>query len=296
MTGAEQKTIVVAGATGRQGGAVARHLLAEGWQVCGLTRNAQSEKARALAALGVTVVQADMDDLGSLKPAIAGAYGVYSVQNPYIAGPEAEVRQGKNLALEASAAGVQHLVYGSAGTGQKGTGVPSWETKLEVERYMRELNLPLTILRPTAFMELMTDKGFCPSMAVWQVMPSVVGPERKLPWLCVDDLGAIAAKAFACPDDFVGKDLKLASDLRSIDECRSLHRTVTGRRPRRFPIPPALFQRFGFVGKDLTAMWRWLHTGTVEADVEGTRAVLPAALTVEEWLRRQKGRRAEQVW
>jgi hypothetical protein len=99
----------------------------------------------------------------------------------------------------AKVSGVQHLVYGSAGIGRKGTGIPSWETKLQVEGHMKRLELPLTILRPMAFMELMTEKKFFPQVGTWHVMPKVMGPSRALPWLCADDLGAIVAKAFADP-------------------------------------------------------------------------------------------------
>ncbi|HJQ29681.1 MAG TPA: NmrA/HSCARG family protein [Rubrobacter sp.] len=288
MTTSGGRIIVVTGATGLQGGAVARHLLKDGWRVRGLTRDLGSKRAQALAALGAEVVQGDMADATSLRPAFEGAYAIYSVQNPFIGGPEAEVRQGKNVADVAMDVGVEHFVYGSAGTGEKGTGVPSWETKLQIEDHMKVLELPLTIMRPTAFMELMTHKKFFPAIAAWQVMPKLMGSSRRLPWLCTDDLGAIAAKAFADPHQFVGKDLLLASDVQSLDECRSIYREVIGRNPRRLPMPVWLFGRFGFVGKDLSTMWRWLRTGDVDLDTEPTRAIHPDALTVRGWLGKQK--------
>ena len=289
MTSSGQKTIVVTGATGLQGGAVTRHLLSEGWHVRALTRNRASTKTQALAAAGAEVVQGDMGDVASLRPVFAGAYGVYSLQNPFISGPEAEVRQGKNVADVAKESGVQHLVYGSAGIGRKGTGIPSWETKLQVEDHMKGLQLPLTILRPMALMELMTEKKFFPNVGTWHVMPKVMGLSRRLPWLCADDLGAIAAKAFADPDRFVGQDLVLASDVQSLEECRAIYREVLGRNPPHFPMPVWLFKRFGFVGRDLMTMWRWLQTGEVALDTAPTRALHPEALTVRSWLSRQKG-------
>src|SRR5919112_5988486 len=130
MTASGPRTIVVTGATGLQGGAVARRLLEDGWHVRGLTRNAASKQALALRAIGAEVVQCDMGEAASLRPVFEGAYGIYSVQNPFIGGPEAEVRQGKTVADVAKDVGVTHLVYGSAGIGKKGTNVPSWETKL----------------------------------------------------------------------------------------------------------------------------------------------------------------------
>lgn len=90
MTGSERRTIVVTGATGLQGGAVTRHLLKDGWHVRGLTRNAASKQAQALEVLGAEVVQGDMGDAASLRTVFEGAYGLYSVQNPFISGPEQE--------------------------------------------------------------------------------------------------------------------------------------------------------------------------------------------------------------
>jgi uncharacterized protein YbjT (DUF2867 family) len=284
--------IIVTGATGLQGGAVTRHLLKEGWHVRALTRNAASKQAQALAASGVEVMQGDMGEATSLRPIFAGAYGVYSVQNPFISGAEAEVRQGKNVADVAKDSGVQHLVYGSAGIGRKGTGIPSWETKLLIEEHMKALALPLTILRPMTFMELMTEKKFFPAVAIWHVMPRLMGASRPLPWICTDDLGAIAAQAFAAPERFVGKVLTLASDVQSLSQCRVLYREVMGTPPSQFPMPIWLFQRFGSVGRDLTTMWRWLRTGEVDLDTTPTRAIHPEALTMRSWLSRQKATRS----
>jgi len=288
MTANERKIIVVTGATGLQGRAVTRHLLAAGWQVRALTRKAASQQAQALAASGAEVVQGNLEDVASLRPVFADAYGVYSVQNPYISGPEAEVRQGKNVATVARESGVQHLVYASAGTGQQGTGIPSWETKLQIEAQMKALNLPLTILRPMAFMELMTHPQFFPMVAMWQVMPRVLGTARRLPWLCTDDLGVITAQVFAAPQRFLGQELMLASDVQSLAQCQTLYREVMGRRPPHFPLPLWLFRRFGFVGRDLTSMWHWLRTGPIDVDPTLTRAIHPAALTVRAWLSTQK--------
>lgn len=288
MTGSGKRTIVVTGATGLQGGAVARSLLIDGWHVRGLTRDRESKQAQALAATGAEVAQGDMGDPASLRPVFEGAYGVYSVQNPYIGGPEAEVRQGKNVADVAREIGVQHLVYGSAGVGKKGTGVPSWETKLQVEEHLKSLDLPLTIVRPMALMEVMTHKKFYPAVGAWRVMPALMGASRNVGWMCADDVGAVVARVFAAPEQFIGRDLLLVSDVQSLKQCRAIYREVLGKNPPRFPMPLWLFKRFGFMGKDLTTMWTWLRTATLDFDTDTTRAVHPGALTVRDWLSRQK--------
>jgi len=229
-----------------------------------------------------------MADRSSLDAAIAGAYGVFSVQNGMTSGFEAEVVQGRNVADAARAAGVRHLVYGSAGIGSR-TGIPSWDAKVAVTEHMRELELPLTVFRPEAFMELMSDPAFYPAVGVWHVMPKLMGGGRVVPWLAVDDLGAIVAKAFANPSGFIGADIPLAADVKSIDECRAEWTEVIGRRPQRFPMPVWLFERVaGHAGKDLPVMWRWLRTESVPEDTSPTRAIHPDALTVRQWLERQR--------
>src|SRR5919107_1899365 len=259
MGGAMKPDLVVAvvGGPGRPGGAGAGNLLAGGWRVRALTRRPNSQRARELAQSGAEVVRAEMADVATLRAAFRDAYGVFSVQNPMTGGGvETEVRHGKNVADAAKAMDVQHVVYGSAGTGVPGTGGPEWESKLAVPAHLETLGLPITVLRPTAFMELMSDRAFFPPVSTWHLMPKLMGTDRRIPWLAVDDLGAIAARAFGNPDQFVGTELRLAGDLRSIAECKAIWAEVMGRAPRRFAMPVWLFERF--VSTDLTTMWRWV--------------------------------------
>lgn len=282
MSAMASRVVAVVGATGRQGGAVVRHLLQDGWAVRALTRTPSSPAARTLRQLGSEVRQADSEDPGALGAALAGAYGLYNVQNPMTSSLEAEVRQGVNVADAAAAAGVEHVVYGAAGVGDVPTGVGSWDSKLVVADRFREHGLRLTVLRPMAFMELMTDRGYYPALSVWHVMPTLMGPARPVGWLCTDDLGAIAARVFAEPDRWVGRSLQLSADVRTIDECRQLWREQTGRAPRGFPMPTWLFERFA--GTDLTTMWRWLREADVDLSVDQARELLPEARTVPVWL------------
>jgi uncharacterized protein YbjT (DUF2867 family) len=231
-----------------------------------------------------------MADPATLAPVFAGAYGVYSVQNPVLSGVAGEIRQGKTVADAARQAGVRHLVYGSAGVGVRDTGVPSWDSKQVIEAYLQSLGLPLTILRPMAFMELMTEKKFFPPVAVWHVMPQIMGGSRPVGWLAVDDLGLIAAQAFADPERFIGQELRLASDVQTLDACRAIYRQVTGQDAPRFPMPAWMFKRLGFVGRDLTLMWDWLRRETFDLDTTTTRTLHPQAATVQSWLAQQHSR------
>ena len=191
--------IVVTGATGQQGGAVARHLLADGWRVRALTRDPGKPAAQALTEAGAELFAADNDDRASLDAAFQGAYGVYSVQNFWLpnVGAEGEVRQGKAVADAAKAAGVKHLVYSSVGAAHRGMGQAHFATKYEIEEYIRSLDLPHTILRPVFFMENFNwqrpqiTNGTYPGMGL--------RPEKGIQMVAVDDIGAFAALAFGEP-------------------------------------------------------------------------------------------------
>lgn len=286
MDNLKGKTFVVTGATGRQGFAVTQHLIRNGAQVKGLTRNPQSKKAKRIAALGAELVAGDMNDLSRLKEIFQGASGVYSVQNPYTSSFTAEVQQGKNVADAAKATGVAHIVQGSAGFGEK-TGIPSWDSKLEIKEYMQSLELPLTVLRPTAFMELINDAGFYPMASTFHHMPRLMGADKKVTWLAIDDLGAITAKVFNDPQKYIGQDIKLASDLQSINEVRMLHQEVLGKKAPHFPMPEFMFRLF--TGDDLIIMWKYLKTANYEwLTTDSTLAILPEAQTVRTWLVQQK--------
>ncbi|HEX2149209.1 MAG TPA: NmrA/HSCARG family protein [Actinomycetota bacterium] len=274
--------VAVCGSTGRVGGAVARRLLEHGWRVRALTRKPRGEKARALAEIGAEVVAVDMDDAASLQGPLAGAYGVFSVQNGLKSGFDKEVRQGRNVADTAHACGVRHLVYLSTVVGTAPTGIRSWDSKLAVEAHMKNLRLPVTVLRPTAFMELMIDKAYSPAVGTWNIWPRLMGDDKPIPWIAVSDIGAVAERVFAEPEHFIGKEMYLTADVKTLGECRSIYKEVTGRPPRSSSMPLWLFDLF--TRKDLTRMWTWLGKHEVPADTGATRELLPSALTVREWL------------
>jgi uncharacterized protein YbjT (DUF2867 family) len=158
MNDHNQQLIAVTGATGQQGGAVARHLLSKGWKVRVLTRDVSKPAAKVLSAAGADVLRADNDDRASLDAAFQGAYGVFSVQNYWLpnVGSEGEVRQGKAIADAAKAAGVQHLVYSSVGAAHRGMGQAHFASKYEIEQYSGRWDCH-AILRPVCFREPQPD-------------------------------------------------------------------------------------------------------------------------------------------
>lgn len=289
MIATEGKTIAVVGATGRQGSQVVRHLLKQGWRVRALTRKPESKKAAQLKALGAEVVQADLGDRASLEAAFDGAYGVYDIQIPVSGKIDVEIGQGRNAAEAARKTGIKHVVYGAAGLGEDvQTGIEQWDAKAEITKIMKALGVPLTTLRPMAFMELMSDPSYYPNSSTWYIWPKLSGLNRPIGWISVQDVGAIAAKAFGDPDAYIGRDLPLAADVQSLRECREIHKELTGKYPSRFPMPLFLFEKF--VGKDLANMWRWLRTNHVDLDTTQTLAIHPEALTVRTWLQQSLSR------
>jgi uncharacterized protein YbjT (DUF2867 family) len=148
------RTILITGVTGNQGGAVAQALQGTGFHLRGLTRMPEGERAAALARQGVDVVKGDLDDEATLRRALAGAWGIFGVQNTLEAGVEREEAQGKRLATRAREAGVEHFVYTSVGSAHKRTGVPHFDNKWRIEETVRRLRFPShVILRPVFFME-----------------------------------------------------------------------------------------------------------------------------------------------
>jgi uncharacterized protein YbjT (DUF2867 family) len=149
--------ILVVGATGKQGGAVARHLLNNGFRVKALTRNAKSPAARRLVERGAEVVVGNLDDQESLKEVVVGVTGVFSMQNYWEEGVgyEGEIRQGKNLADIAKASGVQHFVQSTMADGCTFPHqLEHFKSKAEVEKYIKAIQLPYTFLGTVTFMDI----------------------------------------------------------------------------------------------------------------------------------------------
>ena len=198
------KTVLVTGATGQQGGAVIRHMLPKGWKLRALTRNPASREAKALALQGVEVVQGDLDDPASLARAVDGVYGVYSVQDFWAVGARREVQQGKNLAVIAKKAGVKHFVYSSVAGAERNTGIPHWESKWEIENAIRDLRLPGTMLRPVAFME----NYYIDQVEIGILKGKLADPvrgDKPYQTIATEDIGAFVALAFERPAEFIGK-------------------------------------------------------------------------------------------
>jgi uncharacterized protein YbjT (DUF2867 family) len=285
-----ERLIAVAGATGRQGGAVARKLAAAGrWRVRGTSRTPDSPPSRALRDLGVEMVMADFDDRASMARALAGAYGAFSVQNSWTARIEGEIRQGRIMADAAKAAGVQHLVYSSVGGAERNTGIPHFDSKWQIERYIASLGLPATVLRPVWFMENLTNPDVR-SAILGGTFTMALRPETRLQMIAVEDIGAFAAMAFDRPGEFIGKALEIAGDELTMLETAAAFSRILGR-PVGFVEMP--IERVRQASEDYAIMLEWFARAGYKADISALRAMHPGLMTFEQWLRKTGWQEAE---
>lgn len=273
--------ILVAGATGNQGGAVARRLLRAGWHVRALTRSPDGPRAQALAAQGAEVVKGDLDDETSLRRAVDGAYGVFSVQNFWEHGHDAEVRQGAALAEAAKEAGVQQFVYSSVGGAERRRGLSHFESKWEIENRIRALGLPATIVRPVFLMENLNAPRYR-SGILGGTLALALRPDVALQLVACEDIGAFAERAFAEPETFVGEAVELAGDeLTGPELAAALTRVLA--RPVRFVTLP--LERLRAMNPEVAEMFEWLGSDGYKADLDALRRMLPDLLGFEAWLR-----------
>src|SRR5260221_10311558 len=225
----DNRIIAVTGATGQQGGAVARWLLADGWKVRALTRDANKPAATELAAAGAEIVEGDMDNRAELDAAFKGVYGVFSVQNYWLpnVGFDGEVRQGKSVAAVAQAAGVQHFVYTSVGAAYRGMGQKHFESKWLIEQYIHSLDIPYTILRPVGFMD---NYNWSRPYILNGVLQSLgMRSDKKIQMIATEDIGAFVAFIFANRDKYLGQTIEFASDEATEAEVAATFTKVIGR-------------------------------------------------------------------
>jgi uncharacterized protein YbjT (DUF2867 family) len=280
----DDKTVLVTGATGRQGGAVIRKMLPGGWKLRALTRNPGSQAARDLKQRGIEIVQGDLDDPASLERAVRGTHGVYSVQDYWTIGARREVQQGKNLADAAKKAGVRHFVYSSVGGAERNTGIAHWETKWEIEKHIRQLGLPATILRPSAFME----NYYIDQVEIGILKGKLMDPirhDKPYQTIATDDIGAFVALAFDRPDQLLGKELEIAGSELTNPQAAEVFSRVLGK-PVRFQKLPMLMVRL-VLGREFYQMFDWFNKAGFQADVVDLRRRYPEVhlQSLEEWLR-----------
>jgi uncharacterized protein YbjT (DUF2867 family) len=263
----ESKLVLVTGATGKQGGAVAKELLGHGFKVRAMTRQPEGEGARALKALGAEVVKGDLDDQASLQAAVSGVWGVFAVQNTWEAGVEKEEEQGKRMANVAKKAGVQHFVYTSVGSAHRNTGIPHFDNKWRVEETIRSLKFPsYTILRPVFFMENWISPWFKPYIDQGNLAVALK-PTTKLQTIAVADVGKYGLWAFREADKLNGRAIDIAGDSLTMPETAAIISSVAGRKVAHLQIP---IEEVRKSSEDFAIMLEWLDRVGYEADIPST--------------------------
>ncbi len=208
MSNAE-RTILVFGATGRQGGSVANALLEKGWSVRALVRDPAAPTSMALGHAGVDLMQGSFTNAEAIRAAMRDAYGVFSVLPGDMPDGE-EVRIGCAIADFAVESGIAHLVYSSgASVGETLTGVARFDAKPRIEAHIRDLPILATIIRPMIFMEMLTAPRFGLNQGRFTFL---LKPEQSMQLIAVSDIGRFVAAIFADKPGFGGKTLKIASD------------------------------------------------------------------------------------
>ena len=277
------KIILVTGATGRQGGAVVRHLLKNNFKVKAMSRTPGSIQAQSLSSQGVDIVEGDMSNPDSLVNAMKECHGVFSVQNFFEYGAEKEIRFGKNMVDAARRSDIRHFIYSSVCNAGDKTGVPHFETKKIIEKYAIESGLPATIVRPVKFME---------NYYIPQVFKGILGgrlidaiaPGKKHQLLASDDIGAYTAALFKDPDKFIGLQVELAGDELTNEEIGATMSEVLGRKIK-FKRLPLFIARLA-MNREMYLMFKWFNKRGFDADMDLMKKNFPdiRRTSLRQWL------------
>jgi uncharacterized protein YbjT (DUF2867 family) len=305
---ADKKVIAVAGATGAQGGGLVRAILADKdgpFSVRALTRDPQSDKARALAAAGADVVAASVDDQASLERAFAGAYGAFCVTFFWDhLSPEREFAQATALARAAKAAGVQHAIWSTLEdsrrfvpltddrmpTLQGKYKVPHFDAKGEADEVFRTSGAPTTFLLTSFYWENFIYFGMAPKPGPDGVLTLTmpIGNAR-FPSIAAEDIGKSALGIFKAGPKYLNQYVGVAGEHLTGDEMAAALSTALGKPVKYWPVDPAVFRTFGFPGADdLGNMFQFnrdfADIFTSARDLTKARELNPAMQRFDAWL------------
>lgn len=274
-----EKLILVTGATGNQGGAVAKRLLQRGnFMIRALVCDKSKPASQTLQQAGAKLVEGDLDERTSLDQALQGVSGVFSVQS-FNDSLEAEIRQGKTLTDAAKAAGIQHFVYSSVGSAERKTGVPHFDSKFQVEEYIRASDLSYTILRPVFFYNYSSMRPLIENGA----LPQPLSPDTKVQQLCEEDYGKMVAEVFERPTDFLNREIEVASVDMTMPEIAAAFSRVLGKEVKYQQLPFEAFEQQA--GEEMTIMYRWFEAVGYGADWAELKKDFPEPTRFEAYLR-----------
>ena len=311
---AETKVIAVVGATGAQGGGLARAILTDsggGFAVRALTRDPSSESARELARLGAEVVRADVDDPASLTAAFRGAHGAFCVTFFWAhLSPEKEIAEARAMARAAKEAGIRHAIWSTLEdtrtwvplsdqrmpTLQGKYKVPHFDAKGESDRFFEEEGVPTTYLLTSFYWDNFVFFGMGPKRGPdGKLALTLPLGSAKLPGIAAEDIGRCAYGIFRKGAELIGKRVGIAGEHLSGSEMAAAMSRALGEEVRYQDVPPEVYRGFGFPGADdLGNMFQFKRdfeqAFRAPRDVNVARALNPSLQTFEEWLARNKGK------
>ncbi len=276
-------TILVAGATGRQGGAVARRLRTRGYRVLALTRHPGQPEGIALGREGIDVIPGDLLQPDELRRLLDGVYGVFSVQEYLEEDPASELEAGLNLAEQAKNAGVAHFVYSSIRGATLGTGIPEIENKAIIEAECRRLEMPITVLRPAFFMENFLN-DFAPQErdGAW-TLRMLLPQDHAFELFPAVDIGQMVAEIFDYRGSFIGQTLELAGDLQKPQRIAEFLSQAMHTSVRYHEIHA---DHPGMLSARMARLGEWFSNFHDMAIVTASQMIFPGLSGFEEWVHR----------
>jgi uncharacterized protein YbjT (DUF2867 family) len=308
----EKKVIAVLGSTGAQGGGLVRAILADKFgefTARALTRNVNSEKAKALADLGAELVKADLDDYESLKKSFTGAYGVFAVTNFWEHfSPEKEIAQAASIAKAAKEANVNHVIWSSLDdtrkwiplsdnrmpTLQNKYKVPHFDAKGESNKFFTDSGVPTTILNTVFYWENFIYFGQGPKKGTdGKIALTIPMSEKKLPSIASEDIGKCAYGIFKNGDKYIGKTVGIAGGQLTGNQFAEAFSKALGQEVIYSPVTPEVYRGFGFPGADDMGNMYQFKVDFEEyysnsRSVELSRTLNPSLQTFENWLKENK--------
>jgi uncharacterized protein YbjT (DUF2867 family) len=278
-------SVLVTGATGRQGGQVARHLLRKGHRVRALTRNPQASSATYLERIGAEVVQGDFAHPESVERAAKGLDAAFIVTTPFEGGAEAEERMGIAALDAVDAAGVGHIVFSSVAGASTCTGIPHFDSKHRIEAHLGTLSTPSTVVAPVFFMENLLGPAFLPGLRTGSLaMP--LPRWRRLQQVALTDLGAFCALVLERRDPFLSQRIEVASDELTGEEAARALSLASGRDIHFVELPLAVVRA---ESEDMARMYEWFDRVGYHADIDRLRLAYPEVgwHSFDDWLRGQ---------
>jgi uncharacterized protein YbjT (DUF2867 family) len=283
----DQRTVLVTGATGAQGGAVCAALLAAGQRVRGYVRNPGSAAARRLRAGGAELAVGAFDDARALAQALDGADAAYVMGTPWEEGTAGEQRQVRSVLAACQASGVGHVIYSSCANADRGTGIAWYEAKFELERDLVQgrYGFDWTIVGPAVFMQILRAPHALTGLASG-VLAMALPEAHVQTWIDVRDIGSFAAHVVGHPAPWLGQRVDLASERVAGTDVTRMLSQASGRPIRYQQVPLETIAQFN---KDIAEMYEWFDRVGMSVDVEALHARTPevAWTTFREWAGRE---------